>query len=282
MPPIAALRVLDLACGHGRLSRDLASAGANVVGVDVSGVLLDKGTGQRVRWRRIRPSRCHPSPQLVGRTPLRRLHLRIGPDGHRRSLGSSVHGSDRVAPRRLVRGVHGAPLFSWRRQGFEQLAGRRRLRRRGLVDLAEPQSQRSSYPGRGDAPQAVHIPERSARCWLGDRTPRRTGSAYPHVPLVAVPAPLTPSITLFQQLDFWLTSGNIAPPDSEEPECRSSVAPLRPAGSPSFSTAEISDSFRSGMLRCGSVLGGRCEPEPGPPRQPTRSEWFSLGGQMSS
>lgn len=42
MPPLAGQRVLDLACGHGRLSRDLADAGAIVVGVDFSGALLDK------------------------------------------------------------------------------------------------------------------------------------------------------------------------------------------------------------------------------------------------
>lgn len=42
LPTMSGLRVLDLACGHGRLARDLARAGANVVGVDVSAALLDK------------------------------------------------------------------------------------------------------------------------------------------------------------------------------------------------------------------------------------------------
>jgi 2-polyprenyl-3-methyl-5-hydroxy-6-metoxy-1,4-benzoquinol methylase len=35
-------RVLDVACGHGRLSRELADLGGNVVGVDVSGELIKK------------------------------------------------------------------------------------------------------------------------------------------------------------------------------------------------------------------------------------------------
>jgi ubiquinone/menaquinone biosynthesis C-methylase UbiE len=42
MPPLSGLRVLDVACGHGRLTRDLARAGAKVVGVDFSVALLDR------------------------------------------------------------------------------------------------------------------------------------------------------------------------------------------------------------------------------------------------
>jgi len=50
-PPMAALlqligdvtnlRLLDLACGHGRLTRELARRGSRVVGVDISAALLD-------------------------------------------------------------------------------------------------------------------------------------------------------------------------------------------------------------------------------------------------
>ena len=35
--PVAGLRVLDIACGHGRLTRELARRGAEAVGIDVSG-----------------------------------------------------------------------------------------------------------------------------------------------------------------------------------------------------------------------------------------------------
>ena len=39
---VSGMRVLDLACGHGRMSRELARRGARVVGVDLSGALLEK------------------------------------------------------------------------------------------------------------------------------------------------------------------------------------------------------------------------------------------------
>jgi SAM-dependent methyltransferase len=38
---VANLRLLDLACGHGRLTRELARRGAHIVGVDISAALLD-------------------------------------------------------------------------------------------------------------------------------------------------------------------------------------------------------------------------------------------------
>jgi SAM-dependent methyltransferase len=40
--PLQGRRVLDLACGHGRVAREVARLGATVVGVDLSSALLDK------------------------------------------------------------------------------------------------------------------------------------------------------------------------------------------------------------------------------------------------
>jgi SAM-dependent methyltransferase len=40
--PPAGLRVLDVACGHGRLTRELARRGADVAGVDISAALIGK------------------------------------------------------------------------------------------------------------------------------------------------------------------------------------------------------------------------------------------------
>jgi ubiquinone/menaquinone biosynthesis C-methylase UbiE len=40
--PVVGMRVLDLACGHGRVSRELARRGAAVMGADISSELLEK------------------------------------------------------------------------------------------------------------------------------------------------------------------------------------------------------------------------------------------------
>ena len=42
--PVAGQRVLDVACGHGRTTRELARRGADVVGVDISARLIAKAT----------------------------------------------------------------------------------------------------------------------------------------------------------------------------------------------------------------------------------------------
>jgi SAM-dependent methyltransferase len=42
---VSGLRLLDLACGHGRLARELARRGARVVGVDIAAALLEKARG---------------------------------------------------------------------------------------------------------------------------------------------------------------------------------------------------------------------------------------------
>src|SRR5437016_574445 len=39
---VAGRRILDLACGHGRFSRELARRGAAVLGIDISAALLAK------------------------------------------------------------------------------------------------------------------------------------------------------------------------------------------------------------------------------------------------
>jgi SAM-dependent methyltransferase len=42
---VVGLRVLDVACGHGRMTRELARRGAEVVGIDLSAALLNKAKG---------------------------------------------------------------------------------------------------------------------------------------------------------------------------------------------------------------------------------------------
>lgn len=42
LPEVAGLRLLDLACGHGRIARELARRGAAVMGIDISSALIEK------------------------------------------------------------------------------------------------------------------------------------------------------------------------------------------------------------------------------------------------
>src|SRR5436309_3354546 len=59
-------RVLDIACGHGRVARELARQGAQVVGVDISTALLAKAKavethaplGITYQWADVTSSRC--------------------------------------------------------------------------------------------------------------------------------------------------------------------------------------------------------------------------------
>jgi ubiquinone/menaquinone biosynthesis C-methylase UbiE len=45
---VRGMRVLDLACGHGRIARELARRGARVAGVDISDALLDRARAAEV------------------------------------------------------------------------------------------------------------------------------------------------------------------------------------------------------------------------------------------
>jgi SAM-dependent methyltransferase len=47
---VSGLRMLDLACGHGRLSRELARRGGNVVGIDISAALLNLARAREVEY----------------------------------------------------------------------------------------------------------------------------------------------------------------------------------------------------------------------------------------
>jgi SAM-dependent methyltransferase len=49
LEPLRAAQVLDLACGHGRISRELARRGAQVVGLDLSGAMLDRARAIEAR-----------------------------------------------------------------------------------------------------------------------------------------------------------------------------------------------------------------------------------------
>ena len=75
LPPLRGMRVLDVACGQGRMCRYLASQGAAVVGIDLSVAMLNRaralGTegidyvhadaAQPPDWWDVDPSRAAPA-----------------------------------------------------------------------------------------------------------------------------------------------------------------------------------------------------------------------------
>lgn len=64
--PVAGLRVLEIACGHGRVSRELARRGAAVAAVDISGALLGRALdAERERPLGIRYTHADVTDQRV-------------------------------------------------------------------------------------------------------------------------------------------------------------------------------------------------------------------------
>ncbi len=69
LEPVAGLHVLDVACGHGRITRELARRGAQVVGLDISGMLVERAR-EIERSDRLGISYRHAdvtAPQALGR-----------------------------------------------------------------------------------------------------------------------------------------------------------------------------------------------------------------------
>ena len=81
--PSAGKRVLDLACGHGRISRELARRGARVVGVDLSGALLDRACFPRCGFTALPPR----TPQGVVCARVRAARARRAHRARHRAVG---------------------------------------------------------------------------------------------------------------------------------------------------------------------------------------------------
>jgi 2-polyprenyl-3-methyl-5-hydroxy-6-metoxy-1,4-benzoquinol methylase len=70
LPAVTGERVLDIACGQGRMSRYLARLGAEVVGVDISAAMLVKARAAGCSASRRRPyrtGRASPPSHAAGR-----------------------------------------------------------------------------------------------------------------------------------------------------------------------------------------------------------------------
>jgi SAM-dependent methyltransferase len=121
-------RVLDLACGEGRIARALAGQGNEVVGVDLStgllGIARGKG-GARVTY--VHGDVC--ATDWWDGAPFDGVVASMSLMGHRRPRGRGRHRGDDGAAGRVVRLVDHPPCVSGRGRDPPQLAGRRLLRR---------------------------------------------------------------------------------------------------------------------------------------------------------
>ena len=98
LPAVTGDRVLDIACGQGRMSRYLARPGADVTGIDISAAMLGKARAAGPENITYIHADVTASPCLVGRAAFRWLHLRAGAHGHRRPGGNPVCGDSGAAP----------------------------------------------------------------------------------------------------------------------------------------------------------------------------------------
>ncbi|MFI6628478.1 class I SAM-dependent methyltransferase [Nonomuraea fuscirosea] len=72
LEPVAGRRMLEIACGHGRISRELARRGAEVVGADISAALIGKAE----------------AAERAAPLGVRYLHADVTAEGRLRELGS--------------------------------------------------------------------------------------------------------------------------------------------------------------------------------------------------
>jgi SAM-dependent methyltransferase len=171
--PPADERVLDLACGHGRISRELARRGARVVGVDLSTALLDRARARDA-------DEPLPISYVHGDAASRSLLDGEVFDAVVCSFGLSdiddLDGAIATVARLLAPG--GRFVFSLLHPCFaggQDVSGSwpscGQLSRRGLVGRRR-RAVVAAPPGGRQPPQIVHLPQHTARPRPGNRLAR--------------------------------------------------------------------------------------------------------------
>jgi SAM-dependent methyltransferase len=176
LEPLRAAQVLDLACGHGRISRELARRGAQVVGLDLSGAMLDRARAIEAREgleiRYVQGDAASPSV-LEGEafdTVVCSFGLSDIDDLDRRHR----HGRPRAGAGGVVRFLPASPLLRRGNGGVRSMAVVGQLLRRGLVASRRCPILAASA-GRNQPPHAVDVRQNAPTLRSHHRPPRRAG-----------------------------------------------------------------------------------------------------------
>src|SRR6266567_1631609 len=175
---VAGERALDLACGHGRIARQLAGRGAIVTGIDVSAALIAKATeAERRQPAGIRYLQADAA--AADWLPGARFDAAVCSFGLSDidDLGgalASVASVTRAGGRFAFSILH--PLLSRRARRLRRLARGRLLLRRGMV-AGRRGGVFAAAPGRGEPPDPVHLSQCAAAARPVAGRPPRAGPA---------------------------------------------------------------------------------------------------------
>jgi SAM-dependent methyltransferase len=156
--PVAGLHVLDVACGHGRMTRELAQQGASVVGIDISGVLISKAVeteqNEPLGIRYVHEDVT--TADFLGNGEFDAVTCNFGLSDID-DLDAAVTANQRcAAARRLLRLLDLAPVLRRGERHLRRLASRRQLLPGGTLDGAGPPLCAPPKGGR-QPPDAIYL-----------------------------------------------------------------------------------------------------------------------------
>lgn len=160
LEPVTGLRVLDVACGHGRITRELARRGADVVGIDISRNLISKAR----ETEQNEPLGIHyinadvTTPRALGDSQFDAVACSFGLSDIDDLDAAITAVSGALRPHRhfVFSILH--PVLRWGKGHRRLLANDRHLLRRRTLD-GPRRPVHAASPGRSQPPDALDLPQ---------------------------------------------------------------------------------------------------------------------------